>query len=166
MGALQNPMRLLLSIAFTAWAGLSGAQQAGPESAACRKALDELRAQEARIVAERQHGRAAEQLDPWRRRAARACLGGRGDPPPPTHSVTPPAISVPSTTAARLPAPSAPPPVPALPVPQRPDTVPTVTNCDPSGCWASDGSRLQRLGPHLVGPRGVCSVQGVLLHCP
>jgi hypothetical protein len=52
---------------------------------------------------------------------------------------------------------------PVLPV--QPTLV-TITTCDPGGCWASDGSRLQRFGPNLVGPRGVCTVQASQLHCP
>lgn len=175
--ALQNPMRHLLPMLIAAWTGLSfaAAPEAGPESAPCREALAALRTQEATAAAERQAGGRTQQaqdpalpkrLEPWRRQAARACLGGSGDPPPPTHSVAPP---VPGTTAAAVrPIVPSPPAAPALPLPvsQRADTVPTVTNCDQGGCWASDGSRLQRLGPNLVGPRGVCTTQGVLLHCP
>jgi hypothetical protein len=41
-----------------------------------------------------------------------------------------------------------------------------VTTCDIGGCWTSDGTRLQRAGPDLVGPRGVCTVQGALAFCP
>ena len=41
-----------------------------------------------------------------------------------------------------------------------------ITSCDAGGCWANDGSRLNRLGPNLWGPRGICTVQGSLLQCP
>jgi hypothetical protein len=41
-----------------------------------------------------------------------------------------------------------------------------VTSCDPGGCWANDGSRLNRVGTNLWGKRGVCTLQGTLLQCP
>ena len=53
-----------------------------------------------------------------------------------------------------------------MPPPVRIEPPLTVTGCDASGCWASDGTRLQQAGPQLLGPRGFCSVQGALLQCP
>ena len=46
--------------------------------------------------------------------------------------------------------------------------MPTViTTCDAAGCWTSDGRRLERVAPDMfVGPRGICSGQGVMLQCP
>ncbi len=41
-----------------------------------------------------------------------------------------------------------------------------VTTCDPGGCWANDGSRLNRVGPNLWGKHGICTLQGSLLQCP
>lgn len=163
-------MRLCL---FALWVFLSTTAGAtpprdAPRSAACRDALAALQAQEGKAMAERQGASAPTstellaQLEPWRRQAARACLGGSGDPAPPTHSVAPPPFSV-------TPAPVRPPvaaPTPGAVVPPPPAVPSTVTSCDPNGCWTSDGSRLQRVGPNLVGPRGVCSTQGVLLQCP
>jgi hypothetical protein len=98
--------------------------------------------------------------------AAIACLGGRADSPPPPGRFAQPPISVAPITGAP---PAPPPPSPAGPVPTLPKKVEpptTVTACDALGCWASDGSRLQRVGPHLLGPRGLCTTQGALLHCP
>jgi hypothetical protein len=66
--------------------------------------------------------------------------------------------------------PGARPPVFASPVLPAPpvaiDRPSTVTTCDPGGCWTNDGNRLQRLGPNLVGPKGVCTVQGAIVSCP
>jgi hypothetical protein len=70
---------------------------------------------------------------------------------PPTErapAIVPPAIAVP-------------PPAP-LPV-QRPPAM--VSSCDATGCWASDGTRLHRAGPNLIGPRGLCTVSGKLVQC-
>jgi hypothetical protein len=165
-------MRHVLCALIAGMAALAGAaQEAGPPaSAACRDALAALQAREAQAMAARDAGRPTEDLlkslAPLRRQAARACLGGRGDPPPPSQQPATPAFTV-APAAARPPVPPpSPPAAPMIPAPQRPAAPAMVTNCDPSGCWASDGSRLQRLGPNLVGPRGVCTQQGVLLHCP
>jgi len=54
-----------------------------------------------------------------------------------------------------------------LPSPALPAPAPTsVLSCDIGGCWANDGSRLNRVGPTLWGPRGACTVLGTLLQCP
>ena len=55
-----------------------------------------------------------------------------------------------------------------LPTPALPAAAPllTVTACDATGCLASDGTRLQWVGPSLLGPRGMCTVQGTVLQCP
>jgi len=34
------------------------------------------------------------------------------------------------------------------------------------GCWASDGTRVDRFGPNLGGRRGVCTLSGAVLQCP
>ena len=112
-----------------------------------------------------QPGPADERLEQARRRTARACLGASDDsarqragaPQPP--QVVPPAIAIPRQPVQRpLPAP-APPPVPV----PRPTAI---TTCDPAGCWDSDGRRLNRMGPLLVGPGGVCNGLGGILSCP
>jgi len=41
-----------------------------------------------------------------------------------------------------------------------------LTTCDAGGCWDSEGRRLDRSGPVLVGPRGGCMVQAGVVHCP
>ena len=157
---------LILWAALVAGPGL--AQGGDPlDSPACRRALDALRTQEdqARADAPGQDRRqTAARLEPLRRAAARACLGARGDPPPAPRRLAQPPVEVP-----RVPLPQAAVPVPAgppVPVPKPPAPPVVVTTCDAAGCWASDGSRLQRFGTNLLGPRGVCAVQGVVLHCP
>lgn len=63
--------------------------------------------------------------------------------------VKPPVIEVPQSQPA--PVAVAPPPPPAI---TRP---PVITTCDAGGCWDSDGRRLNRAGPVLIGPGGACS---------
>jgi hypothetical protein len=71
-------------------------------------------------------------------------------------------------------APIEPPAVPVLPPPQPPAAVaplastrpPVITTCDAAGCWDSEGQRHNQMGPLLVGPRGLCTLQGGLLNCP
>lgn len=148
--------------ALIAGAGL--AQGGDPlDSAACRQALDALRVQEDQAragAAGRDRRETAARLEPLRRAAARACLGARGDPPSPPRRLAQPPIDVPRVPLPRatVPAPAAPP----APVARPPAPPVVVTTCDAAGCWASDGSRLQRFGTNLMGPRGVCSVQGVV----
>jgi hypothetical protein len=62
-------------------------------------------------------------------------------PPPPSLVVTPP------------------PPAPI----QRP---PVIVSCDAGGCWDSNGTRLNRAGPVLVGPGGPCLATGNVVQCP
>jgi hypothetical protein len=170
-------MRRCLLALIAALAASTGAAQEGDrlKSPDCRQALDALQAQEAKLAAMPQAGpqglrdrEAVAQLKTLRRQAARACLGGRGETPPlPQHIDQRPVIVPPVNNNA--PAPPAPPQRPAppavsMPKPAAPPTV--VTICDANGCWASDGSRLDRMGSNLVGPRGVCSLQGVVLQCP
>lgn len=143
-------------------------------SPACREALAALDAHE-RAVAPAAAPRAAApdaRLLALRRAAARACLGARDDAPPPRGAVVPPpgAFAAPGGPAAAPPGPAAPAARPSIePVrPPAPAAPQAVTSCDPQGCWTNDGQRLQRFGPgpDLLGPRGVCSRQGTLLHCP
>ncbi len=100
-----------------------------------------------------------------RRQAASACLGRespgreRSGAPERAQSVPPPTIS---TRPARAPAPAGAQPQPALPIP-RPTVI---TTCDPVGCWDSEGRRLNNMGPLIVGPRGLCALQGGQLNCP
>jgi hypothetical protein len=139
-------------------------------SAACRQALEALQAQEAVAVAAsspqgnpRQQA-ARKRLPALQREAATACLGGgRAErrSPPAGARVSPPVSVAPVTVM----------PPPALPQGGPPALAPpppplTVTACDAAGCLASDGTRLQWAGPNLLGPRGMCTVQGSLLQCP
>lgn len=107
---------------------------------------------------ESRHENAAE-FERARQRTALACLGQAnrsGIRAPQPVIVVPPIV-----TAA--------PPPPVIVAPRPPVTVPrlsVITSCDPGGCWDSDGTRLHRAGPNLMGPRGLCTVQGNALNCP
>lgn len=167
----------LALLACAAWAGVAQAEDL-PGSSACRVALEALDRAERAIVAaraasaasaasaaggERQRP-AAEQLLPLRQRVADVCLGGlTRSPPPSQHTwVSPPPVR-PETSPLRARTPAL--PLPAVTLP-RVEVPVTVSNCNAATCLGSDGSTLTRVGPNLVGPRGVCTVQGVFLHCP
>ena len=147
-------------------AGTSAAQGADPlKSTECGRALDALQAQEAAMLAVRSPQgagtEAAERatLETHRKRAARECLGK--EEPTPERTPQPPVVVSPVT----LPPSAVPPPPAAPPPPVRVPPPRTVTQCDPSGCWTSDGIRLNRMGPLLVGPTGACTVQSGVLSC-
>jgi hypothetical protein len=55
---------------------------------------------------------------------------------------------------------------PRPPVAPAGDRPYAITSCDPGGCWANDGSRLNRVGTTLLGRQGVCILHGTLLQCP
>lgn len=142
-------------------------------SAACHRALEALQAQEAAAAAaasspqDNPRQRAARtRLQALQREAATACLGGgRAD------RRTPPAGARGSSPLSVAPVTVPPPrvvPQGGLPAPALPTAAPllTVTACDATGCLASDGTRLQWVGPSLLGPRGMCTVQGTVLQCP
>jgi hypothetical protein len=111
-------------------------------------------------AAENPHDKAA-QLAQARERTALACLGA--------------ADSSLATTRSRQPALVVPPIVPAAPAPHVIATplppmaiprAPVITACDAGGCWDSNGQRLQRAGPELMGPHGPCIAQGQSFNCP
>jgi hypothetical protein len=147
----------------------------------CRHALASLEVQEAASSAAVQASSpSGSQQSPapdlrllsLRRLAARACLGGHTELPSAEQRYSTPPIAVPPIVAVP-PVAAVPPPPPVLPSsrplvqPSRPvEPLTTITACDAVGCWASDGTRLHRVGPNLQGPRGLCSVQGGVLHCP
>ncbi len=113
---------------------------------------------------------AAARLDASRRQAAKSCLASRADPAralvrPPPLAVAPLGVA-PSGTSRQPAATRAGRATPALNVPSTPERPYAITSCDAGGCWANDGSRLLRVGPHLFGPRGACTVQGSLVQCP
>lgn len=100
-------------------------------------------------------------LDLARKRMALACLGQAKSPARRTRT-SPPVIVVPPTLPAA-------PPLPVIAAPQPPVTIPrpsVITSCDAGGCWDSEGVRLNRSGPNLIGPRGPCTAQGDLFICP
>jgi hypothetical protein len=108
--------------------------------------------------------RPGDRLARARENAAAACLGGtdgereRSGAPQPVQVVPPPLA-----TQARPP--SLPEPAP----PSAPLAIPrptAITSCDPAGCWDSEGRRLNNMGPLLMGPHGLCSVQGGMVSCP
>jgi len=151
------------------------------ESAECQRALAVLSSEEAAVAASsRASGGVAANdrrlidatLAPARRQAARACLARRADPAtlPSQRLVRPPPVA----TAPTAVAPASSVALPSLPLRATSPTPPAtsadrpyaITSCDAGGCWANDGSRLNRVGPNLWGPRGICSVQGSLVQCP
>jgi hypothetical protein len=129
------------------------------ECAAAREELDQA-------IGEPAPNRRAqpERLARARRQAALACLGPqsgsreRSGAPQPAQAVPPAVIGV---------RPAQPPP--AIAAPQPPLAIPraaVITTCDPAGCWDSEGRRLNNMGPLLMGPRGLCTIQGGVLNCP
>jgi hypothetical protein len=158
---------LLMLAALPGWAS-----DADMQSPACRDALAALQAREATLAAAASapvvpDRPAAAVADPaWRTlraRAARICLGGAPDaPPPPPRGATSPGIAVPPVAA--TPPPAAPPP-PALPrLPPR-SLPPLVTGCDGAGCWTTDGERLPQFGRNPFNARVQCTVQGPIVMC-
>lgn len=164
----MSDLRFVLPLVLASAAGAAGAAL----SADCQQALETLQGEEAALVAapagqspESKRYEALRRLEPFRLRAATACLGGLpATPPPSQHTVQPPIAARPITVPAPMPRSVAPTPPPAPVI--RPSAPTTISTCDPAGCTASDGSRLQRAGPNLIGPRGLCTVQGTLLICP
>jgi len=169
------------ALAATA-ASAPGPAPADPlESAECQRALEVLSSEEAAVAASSRAtgGVTANDrrlidatLAPARRQAARACLARRADPAtlssqrlvrPPPIATAPLAVAPASSVAL----PSPPPRATSLAPPATSGDRPyAITSCDAGGCWANDGSRLNRVGPNLWGPRGICSVQGSLVQCP
>jgi len=146
--------------------GTSLAQGTDPlKSDECIQALEALRSREAALLSSATspagpaRAAALAELAPYRKRVARECLGNE-DPalertPRPPVAVSPVTLPPPAVPAARA----------TLPPPVRLPPLRTVTQCDPSGCWTSDGFRLDRIGPLLVGPPGACTVQSGVLSC-
>ena len=99
-----------------------------------------------------------------KRSAARTCLGGDGNPSPAPQHLAQRPISVqvsPSRSVTARPA------LVPSPLPSAPEApLKSITSCDAAGCWVNDGTRLQRVGPSLLSPKGFCSVQGSVLNCP
>jgi len=132
-------------------------------SSECRSAREELDKALDEPMANRQAR--SERLARARQQAALLCLGReaasreRSGAPEPVQAVPPPVVPVRPPSAPRA----------AIALPQPPVAIPraaTITTCDPAGCWDSDGRRLNNMGPLLMGPRGLCTLQGGLLNCP
>ncbi|MFI4930345.1 MAG: hypothetical protein ACHP83_08910 [Burkholderiales bacterium] len=156
-------------------AGTSLAQGADPlKSAECVQALEALQAQEVAMIAAAQHKDAGDEqaappplatFEALQKDAAHACLGSRLDAPPPVQRLARPPITVAPITPHAAALAVVPPAPAAAPPPIQVPPVKTITVCDPAGCWASDGTRLNRMGTMLVGPLGLCTVQGAVLSC-
>ena len=160
-----RPPFFIAACAFgLAWSG--NASRADPlRSPACLNALDALHSREATLAPARVTDSGLLAL---RRRAAAVCLGMRDDAP-----VVPGRLAQPPVSTGGLPRAPA---VVALPLPTAAPSQPrslvmptpplTTLNCDAVGCTASDGSRLNRMGPNLWGPGGACIALGPVLQCP
>ena len=165
-------VRLILALALAGIAGVTAYGHEPPSGSAAQsgaaQAPDPLASAECQLArrqldlvlsaaTESRHENPVE-LERARQRTALACLGeakGAGIRAPQPVIVVPPTV-----TAA--------PPPPLIVAPPPPVTVPrlsVITFCDPGGCWDSEGTRLHRAGPNLMGPRGLCTVQGNALNC-
>ncbi|HYF18172.1 MAG TPA: hypothetical protein VEA40_09925 [Ramlibacter sp.] len=149
-------MRALLLLLVLCCSGTAAADPL--KSAACGERLSVLQAA-------RSGNAPAAQVEAARLAATQACLGGGGAAVRPSPTAQPPLqvppVAIEPPAAARPPVPMAPPPPPVAI--ERP---PVITSCDDGGCWASDGSRLNRSGPVLIGPNGLCTVTGNVARCP
>lgn len=166
---LQRLSRLIPAAAALAAGAVPAQPQGDPlDSADCRRALAALQAQETEAAQAPEAARL--RLDVLRRRAAQACLQRRADPPaplpPPGRLAQPPLAVPPVSLPASAPRPARPRPPAEIPPPIRSAPPVTVMSCDPAGCWTSEGTRLQRVGPELLGPRGFCSRAGAVVQCP
>jgi hypothetical protein len=159
--------RLIAALVLTAAASSAlSAQALGADplsSTECMAARDELEKALSEPTANRQAR--SERLARARGQAALLCLGREADgrersgAPEPAQAVPPPIISV---RPAQAPPPAITSPQPPLAIPRTP----TITACDPGGCWDSEGRRLNNMGPLLISPRGLCNLQGGMLNCP
>lgn len=146
-----------------------------PQSQACRTALDAFNREEAVIAAsaasaadgsdQNRQRLVSERLYPFRKRVADACLGGfTTSPPPSQHTLAVPISPLRANASpAPLRLPASPPVTVHIP---RPEPPVTVSSCNAATCIGSDGSMLTRVGPNLVGPRGLCTRQGIFVVCP
>lgn len=124
-----------------------------PECKSARAALEQALARE---------GVGTDEIGALKKSTAQACFGTSREPPPRSGRAARPPVAVPPPAAAARPSPPAPAPPPPVVI-QRP---PAITSCDAGGCWDSNGTRLNRMGPGLSGPSGPCTVQGGFAYCP
>ncbi|MGZ5180251.1 MAG: hypothetical protein ACXWC2_07230 [Ramlibacter sp.] len=152
-------MRAALLACLAAVAGATAAQGQGDplKSQACGQHLAALQA--ARSPGS---GKSPADIEALRRDATQACLGGNGAARRPAPSARAPDIVPPPMVALPRSTPPTVLPLPAPPI-QRP---PVLTSCDAAGCWDSNGTRLDRAGPLLIGPGGACVRTGLQVQCP
>ena len=175
----RRALCLVLTLALAAGGAVAAEPTDPMESAACRRALETLKAKENALINARRADEARRvpapapaasvALDGLRRQAARACLGGNGAPPPPKQIALPPIVVSPIVVPRPAPLPPNHTAAPATPSPARRTGPPVIiATCDPGGCWASDGTRLICAGAHLIGSHGgLCSgTPGMALNCP
>ena len=105
------------------------------------------------------------EVEALRRQAILACLGGSGEARRPSPTARPPVVVAPPVIEVP-PEPQAPVAAPAPPPLEIERPPPVVTSCDAGGCWTSDGTRLNRAGPQLIGPGGACVTSGNVVRCP
>lgn len=173
---LVSALARRLCLAAGLLGGMAAAAPELPQSDACRLALQELEQAESALMAasaassaadpEERQRRITARLFPQRQRVADACLGGLSSSAPPSRGATPPALP----RQAPVPAPRVQPPLrpealPPLSLP-RPEPPLSIGSCNAASCVTSDGSTLTRVGPMLLGPRGLCTRQGVFVSCP
>lgn len=186
---MDRPARCILGWALVLpWAVLA-AQPVSPEpgsldTPACREALAALQAEQTRgpgvspaplsarsAVPSAASGAAVPAMPPTpagsprlqaaRERAVRACLGGAATSRPTPIPQAPQAVA-PAARPSPLPPLHSPAGPPAAIAPPAGSGMPlTVLACDSTGCIASDGTRLNK-----VGPKGACTLEGAVLRCP
>lgn len=115
----------------------------------------------AALESARQQAPGSAQVEALRQQATRACLGGGGQAQRPSPTAQAP-LGVPPPVITAKPAQPVPPRPPSPPI----ESPPVVTSCDLGGCWDSNGARLNRAGPQLIGPRGACTTVGATVYCP
>ncbi|MCW5631774.1 MAG: hypothetical protein KIT17_00405 [Rubrivivax sp.] len=146
------------------------AQRADPlRSTECVAAEKALAAQERAAHGPRRDEHAVRRLLSARRQVADVCLGEPVTSPPRSRTRMQPPVTlgrmhIPPASPPTLPSVAAP-AVPPVGTGRRPE--PWITSCDAVGCWGSDGVRyLRHAGTLLIGPHGLCAMQGPILACP
>jgi len=46
------------------------------------------------------------------------------------------------------------------------ERAPTISSCDPAGCWVNAGNRLRHVTPNLMAPGGLCALAPGAAGCP
>ncbi len=168
-------IQLLALAAALATSAMAAPSNDRLQTAGCVNAMSALHDVEDAVATSAKSGKGAGAADSLviaklaelKRVAARTCLGGDGTLTPLPQHVgqqpisVPPVVVSPNTSGPRVPANTSPLMPPVSVAPLR-----SIASCDSVGCWASDGTRLQRFGPNLLGPKGFCTVQGSVLNCP